>query len=667
MKPLSPQKIHQLQQMLRAAEQARASGMISQAEGLYRDVLKQAPEAWDVRQQFAILFAATGRSEEAAKQFRLIVQANPTHAPSHANLATALSESNQLNEAITEFQRAFALDPGLHGAKIAYAETLRRAKRCEESAAAYKSVLDGDKTNHAAFNGLGLVYRDMEDFPRALECFEYAVGLEPKNHEYRINFAAALRRATLPDLATEQFLAAIDLKPDWLEAVVLLGEVLQEQHRYDEARECFERAQQLKPGEPELSERIGFVYLDLGDSEHAIKQFSEVAAGFPGRYIARLGLGQAHLLAGHGKDAVNVLEALVEEFPEREAAYSSLASSRKFSPDDAVIGKLQNLAERINDDAESAISLNFALGKIFDDCKDWEQAWKYYEHGNRLKNAEYDDYQPEELEARLDALMSVFTREFIEAHQNLGVPDNLPVMIVGMPRSGTTLTEQIISSHPKVIGAGEVVFWTKAEENVPHTLKTQEPYPACMSLMQPEHARQLVDRYTALLRKIAGPGTDPARITDKLPHNFVQLGLIALLLPNVPIIHCKRDAMDNCLSIFFQNFGAKHNYAYDLHRLGHHYRQYERLMAHWHKVLPGRILDVQYEDTIADPEYWSRKLIDTVGLEWDDACLAPHKLERTVKTASLWQVRQPIYKTSVARWKHYEPWLEPLKKSLGLA
>ena len=184
--------------------------------------------------------------------------------------------------------------------------------------------------------------------------------------------------------------------------------------------------------------------------------------------------------------------------------------------------------------------------------------------------------------------------------------------------------------------------------------------------MTPDQAREIAAKYTELLRKIAGPGTNSLHITDKMPHNFVNLGLIALLFPNAPIIHCKRDALDNCLSIFFQNFAGDHPYAYDLANLGHQHKQYERLMAHWHEVLPGRIFDISYEDTIADPEFWSRQLIQHVGLQWDDACLAPHKLERTVKTASHWQVRQPIYNTSVARWKHYEQHLGPLKAALGL-
>jgi tetratricopeptide (TPR) repeat protein len=664
MKSLSPQKINQLQRMLAAAQQARQSGLLVQAESLYRDILKQAPEAWDVRQQLAMLLVTTGRTNEAVKQFRLIVQGNPTHAASHANLATALSESNQLADAINEFNRALALNPGMLAARIALAETLRRAKQYEQAVAEFKSVLNQDKTNHAAFNGLGLAYRDMDDLPRALECFEHSVGLAPSNAEYHMNFGVTLRRYKLDNLAAEQLHEAVILRPDWLDAVVLLGEVLQDQHRHDEARECFERALQLKPHEPELFERIGYVYLDMGDSEHALQMFSQIIKKHPERYKAKLGLGRAHMLAGHSANATLTFENLVQEYPDKASAFFNLAASRKFTTGDALIEPLQKLAERTSDDEQAAIPLSFALGKIFDDCKDWNSAWKYYERGNRLRNLSYN-YQPLQQEARYDALMSVFSREFIEEHRHLGVSDALPVIIVGMPRSGTTLTEQIISSHPQVIGAGEVSFWISAEEALPYALKTREPYPGCMRLITQEHMREIAHRYTTLLRKIAGPDINPARITDKMPHNFVQLGLIALLFPNAPIIHCKRNAMDNCLSIFFQNFGGDHPYAYDLSKLGHHHREYERLMAHWHAVLPGRIMDICYEDTIADPEYWSRKLIEHVRLDWDVACLAPHKLERTVKTASHWQVRQPIYNTSVQRWKNYEKHLGPLKQSLG--
>lgn len=664
MKPLSQQQLSQLQNKFAAAQQARQSGKLTQAEGLYREIIHQVPSAWDVHHQLAILLATAGRPQEAAKHFRLIVKANPTHAPSHANLANALSESGHIEEAITEFQRAIALDTSLVGARIALGETLRRAKHYSKAVDCFKSALDLDKINHAAFNGLGLAYRDLDDLPRALECLEHAVGLAPQNAEYRANFGATFRRHKLDGFAAEQFYEAILLKPDWLDALVLLAEVLQDQRRYDEAMEVYDRALQLQPGDPELIERTGYVYLDMGDTERAISQFNGVLSQHPERLMALLGLGRSHMEAGHTPDAAAALETLISHHPEEPSGYFYLAASRKFKPEDPLIPQLRKLADKADDSAGSAsISLNFALGKIFDDCKQWDAAFEHYAQGNRVRNKEYA-YQPEQLETYFSALINVFNKEFIDTHSHLGVDSRLPVFIVGMPRSGTTLTEQIISSHPEVIGAGEVVFWGHAPNSVPYMLGTNQEYPDCMALMTSDKSREIAHKYTELLRKIAGPGTAPRSITDKMPHNFVQLGLIALLFPDSPIIHCKRDAIDNCLSIFFQNFSGDHPYAYDLANLGHYYKQYERLMAHWHEVLPGRILDINYEDTITDPEYWSRKLIQHAGLEWDDACLAPHQQERTVKTASHWQVRQPIYKTSVQRWRNYEKHLGPLKKAL---
>jgi tetratricopeptide (TPR) repeat protein len=664
MKTIFPHQITRLKQMLAAAQQAQRSGMHVQAANLYRDVLKDAPEAHDVRHQFAVLLATSGHPQEAAKQFRQILKANPTHAATHANLANVLTEDGQYDEAITEFRRALALDPGLLWAHAHLGSALRLTGKAEEAIAHFRQALDMDKKNAFAFNGMGVAYRDLDDIPRALECLEHAVGLAPQNADFRINFGATLNRAQIPDLAVEQFYKAAELQPNRLEAIVMLGETLSELRRFDDAKECLDRALTLHPEMSELSERRGFVFLEMGDTGHALADFDSVLQQYPQRPMALLGAGRTHMEAGHSKEASATLEKLVELYPDTGTGYFYLAASRKFRPDDPVIPQLKKLADKTGSEDKASIALNFALGKIYDDCKQWDEAFAYYAQGNRLRNEEYQ-YQPGQEEARIDDLISVFNHALFEKHRACGAESNLPVLIVGMPRSGTTLTEQIISSHRLVAGAGEVVFWSKASQSMPYTLKTSLPYPQCMEQIVPEKAAEVADRYVNLLLKIAGPGTSPVRITDKFPHNFLNLGLIALLFPNSPIIHCKRNAMDNCLSIFFQHFGGRHPYAYDLANLGHHYRQYERLMAHWHAVLPGRILDINYEDTIADPEYWSRKLIEHVKLGWDDACLAPHKQERTVKTASHWQVRQPIYKTSVQRWKNYEKHLGPLKEALG--
>lgn len=666
MKALSPQQISRLQSMFASARQAHQGGLYAQAEVLYRDILKGASAAYEVHHHLAILLAETNRAKEAAKHFQIIVKANPAHATSHVNLANALADSGALKEAIVEYRRAISLDPKLGGAYMGLGAIFRKQGAIKEAIASYKRALDLDKVNHAAFNGLGLAYRDIEDFPRALECFEHAVGLAWDNADYRLNFGVTLRKCKLIDLAAGEFQQVVKLRPTWLEAIVLLAEVLQEQRRFDEAKECLKHALRLDPDKVELSERLGHIYLEMGDVEQAIRIFENVLASHPDRFVAMRGLGRSKMADGRITEAAALFEHAVQQFPTEADAYYFLADSKKFKLGDPIIQQLEELSAgtAIGDD-KAAISINFALGKIYDDCKQWDAAFERYANANKILNKEYD-YQRAVEEAKYAELATFFNQEFFEKYSNFGVESNLPILIIGMPRSGTTLTEQIISSHPKVKGAGEVVFWGYAPQAIPHALNTELKYPECILQLTAEKAHEIAQKYEQLLYEIAGREIIPTHITDKLPHNFIHLGLIALLFPKAPIIHCKRDPMDNCLSIFFQNFAGIHSYAYDLSNIGHHYKQYERLMAHWHSVLPGRIFDINYEDMITDPECWSRKLIEHVGLEWSNSCLAPHKLERTVRTASHWQVRQPIYKTSLKRWRNYEKHLGPLKDALGI-
>lgn len=664
MKALSPQQIARLKKMHAAAQQARQGGHAQQAAQLLQDILKEAPEAHDVRHQLAVLLATSGKPQEAVRQFRLLVKANPAHAAAHANLGNALLEAGELQEAVVELQRALALDDKLIGARLALASALRRLGRSTEAIEHYRQVLERDRVNHVAFNGMGLAYRDLNDMPRALECLEHAVGLAPDNAEYRINFGVTLERHELEFEAVEQYYKAVQLQPRMLEAMVFLGNVLDKSRRFDEALECFEQAKKLHPDELELEERIGYVYLGMGAAEKALEFFEQALQQDGTREMAWRGVGQAHQDAGKFDLAIATADKLIEMMPASPLGYTLKSRVTKVKAGDPLPDQLQNLLQEAQLTPEQTTVIEFALGKIYDDFGQPDLAFKHYAAGNRLVMSLSKPYVPSKDTERFERLMRVYSKEFFERHADCGIASDVPLLIVGMPRSGTTLTEQILSSHPQVIGGGEAIFWSRSPRAVPMTLKSKTLYPECMLEITPEKAHQIAEKYLHHLYKIAGPDAAPARITDKMPHNFTHLGLIALLFPNAKIIHCRRDPMDTCLSIFFQHFGGTHSYAYDLAHLGHHYKLYQRLMAHWHEVLPGRIMDVTYERTIADPEYWSRALIDFVGLPWDDACLAPHKLERSVKTASHWQVRQPIYKTSVARWKKYEPFLGPLKEAL---
>jgi hypothetical protein len=305
--------------------------------------------------------------------------------------------------------------------------------------------------------------------------------------------------------------------------------------------------------------------------------------------------------------------------------------------------------------------LHFALGKLYDDCREYDAAFAHFREGNALVRRGYS-YDPAEFEHQVDRLISVYTREFFTGRRHYGTDSDQPVFIFGMPRSGTTLVEQILASHPEVHGAGELTYFNEAVSEPRHGLWTAETYPERLLELGAGEVRFLGEAYLQRLRRDAA--TAP-RITDKMPQNFLCLGFIALLFPRAHYIHCRRDARATCLSVYFSYFAGVHPYAYDLSELGRYYRQYLRLMEHWRAVLPVRILDVEYEKLVGHPETESRRLIAHVDLPWDDRCLAFAETERPVRTRSLWQIRQPIYAESLEKWRNYERHLQPLLEALA--
>jgi Sulfotransferase family len=313
--------------------------------------------------------------------------------------------------------------------------------------------------------------------------------------------------------------------------------------------------------------------------------------------------------------------------------------------------------------AEGRIHLHFALAKAYEDVDRAECAFQQLLAGNRLKRQQIG-YDEAATLAMLDRVQERFTPDLIKAHEGYGEPSRVPVFIVGMPRSGTTLIEQILASHPLMFGAGELRLFDEIRTGILNVLPQSAALPEMVANMTGEQVRTVGARYLAALQQFA---PDAARITDKMPSNFLFAGLIHLALPNAIIIHAVRDPIDTCVSCFAKHFVKGHPYTYDLAELGRYYRHYQALMAHWHRVLPaGRILDVRYEDVVADLEGAARRIVDHCGLAWDPDCLAFHQTERPVRTASATQVRQPIYCNSVGRWRRYAALLPPLLAELQL-
>ena len=312
------------------------------------------------------------------------------------------------------------------------------------------------------------------------------------------------------------------------------------------------------------------------------------------------------------------------------------------------------------------MQLDFALGKAYADLKDHDRSFRHLLAGNAAKRATIA-YDEQAAFALFDRIESLFTPDLIAAKSGGGDPSPMPIFIIGMPRSGTTLVEQIIASHPVVYGAGELQNFNDVVLTVRGPDGNSLPYPEFVAALDAAALQQIGARYIALVRALAAKyeRADTARITDKMPSNYYFAGLIHLALPNAKIIHTIRDPVDTCISCFSKLFSAEQNHTYDLSELGRYYRRYERLMAHWRSVLPaGCILDVRYEDIVSDVEQQARRIIAYCGLPWTDRCLSFHETERPVRTASATQVRQPIYSSAVGRWRVYEQHLGPLLDAL---
>lgn len=633
------------------------------AEQHFIKALKINPNNIEVRAHLAFVYSATKQFAKATQELKALLKSNVNLAQTHHNLANILFEQHLYDEAVSHYQKAIKIDPQRLDTLIDLAACYQKTAQFDNALAILNQAYKLSKDNPRMLHLLGVIYAESEQYDIALNFLEKASNLAPKQTVYRLCFANVLERASLTTEAELEYHSVCENNPNFPDAFVQYGDFLLKNRYHDEALECFKRAEQLTPKSLDVLQSIAQCYSDMGNTGSAINVLTGALKDNPRSIPTFVMLGQAYQEVGKLDDAFAVSSEIISIDPNNHKSYTLQSRIKKSNPDDGLaevlLAKL-NQSNQLSDKTE----ICFSLGKVFNDHKNYLDAFKYYAQGNAEINSTIR-YSKDEDADRFSKLIEFYNVNLFNDHIELGCESNLPIIIVGMPRSGTTLTEQIISSHPDVIGGGEVAFWGAASRSLPHRLETDSKYPECVLEMKSDQSKEISEMYLRSLKKITGITNTPRHITDKLPHNFLNIGLIALLFPNLKIIHTIRDPIDTCLSIFFQYFNTKgHPYSFDLNNLGFHYKQYQRIMRHWHEVLPGRIMDIHYEDTVADPEYWSRKLIDYVGLEWDDACLAPHKLERSVKTASQWQVRQPIYKTSVQRWKNYEEFIGPLIEAL---
>jgi len=498
----------------------------------------------------------------------------------------------------------------------------------------------------------------------ALAAYDHAIKLNPHYPAALHNRGVVLLALREPAKALESFEAALTLQPAFAEALYNRANALTELKRFAEALADYERAIVVRSNYAEAFNNRGNALQELGRPLDALESYDRALALRPSYADA---LENKAILQGEFGDvdaARQALETLVRVEPRRARAHFHLVRMKRMTRDDPQLAVLEGLErDRRTTGEKEAVDISFALGKAYDDIGEYERAFARFAEGNALKRAGIV-YDEAKTLARLQRISAAFTIDAMNAYRGFGDSTAAPIFIFGMPRSGSTLIEQILSRHPEVSTRGEVDAFEEASANVVDAAGGRLPLPEMFSSLAPEQFQAIAQRY---LRKIGVEGQGQKRPTDKKPSNFLFAGLIHLALPRARLIHTRRDPIDTCWSCFSQRFGdGGLPSAYDLGELGRFYRAYESLMEHWRRVLPeGAMLTVDYEDVVADIKGQTRRILAHCGLEWNDDCLEFEKSRRQVRTASAGQVNQPLYKSAVGRGRNYKRFLGPLTNELA--
>jgi len=644
------------------AQRLLTAGKLEDAQKLIENVLGQTPDDPDAQYTFAVIQRLNSHHVEALAMLAKVLEQQPKLARAYQERALNELSLNNPMPAGKALEMAVALDPALLKSWQLLVP-LYKARGSNKALEAQQQV-DFLKTLPAELlNAISYMAAD-----RLLEAERLCRSFLKQNKTHiegmRLLAEIATRNNILDDA---EFLleSIIEFEPDHLDANIQFAGILlrrQRFHRaYDQAKKVFDNYAQARS-------RTQPVYASacygVGRNEEAIKQYLEMIDLNPTNPQLFVSLGHIHNTQGNSDLASEAFKQAYKINPNFGDAYWSLANTKSYKFDDQQVGAMQQSEASEDIAALDQIQINFALGKAFEDRRDYEQAFHHYEKGNALKKTTAH-YAAKQLQRRIDSQIQVCTREFLESKKGSGNPSSAPIFIVGLPRSGSTLLEQILASHSQVDGTMElhnILDLAKRLRGRSDNNDEHPRYPTIITELDDSYFERFGDQFmqnTQVYRESA------PFFTDKMPNNFFHIGLIKLILPNAKVIDARRHPMACCFSGFKQLFGEGQEFSYGLADIGNYYRQYVKLMDHWDNVLPGFVLRVQHEDVVDDLETQVRRILDFCGLPFEEACLAFHKTERSVRTPSAEQVRQPIYKTGLDQWRNFEEHLQPLIDALG--
>ena len=594
--------------------------------------------------------AASGQLAKAEHLCNQALDKDPFHPGALEVLGGIAAQQGRLQDAESYLRRAAAADPSCYDA-ARWLTSLLIGKNGGAEAVEFGISAVTLRPNEAeAHVILGLAAMGNGDNSLAIRSFLRAIELNPQMSGAYHNLGVAFQRDGNLDESIEAFQQAIQRSPTVMETYLHLGRSFLSKNLGDDAMRCARRALELKPASSSALRLLGDASFAATLGENGESHILEAIQSNPQSSFPHALMASRLQEQGKFDEAESSILRSMELQPNQGIAYYLLAHNRKIRESDRFLfekveplsaGNALHIAERRY--------LNFALGKAYDDLGEYERAIRHFDWAHTESEqieTPSQTIEPTRHESRVQSVIELFTKEFLEQFKGMGLDSEEPIFIFGMPRSGTTLLEQILSRHSSVGAAGEQPFWRDSGRKVVNL------YEGILDSPELQRAGQ---RYLELIRSIA-PGK--AHVTDKFPSNYVYLGLLHLVFPNAHFIHARRHPVDTCLSIYMRPFFSVQEVGRSRRRIAETYRLYRECMAHWSKTLPeSRFLDVDYERLVDSPEEITREIVAHCGLPWEDACLQPEKGDRRVVTFSKWQVRQPVYKTSVERWRNYEPWL----------
>jgi len=601
------------------------------------------------------------RFGEAEEQLKIAIDLAPNFSRLAEDLGSALAQQRKLDEAIPLFEQAVRQDPEVATAHKKLGQALAAVGRGKEADKAFETFFEKDPETGAVAVGADHMRAGREE--DAISSFRQALKDNPDNVD-AMRFLAAVyvkQEIKLRD-AEALLLRATQLAPDFANAWLDLGQALLKRGKRMEAIDAFGQATVLEPGNGIAWEKLASATAGAGYPERAAEAFRKAVNLSPNFAGFHMGFGHVLKTLGDQEASLRAYREAIRLRPDFGEVYWSMANLKIFKFEDAEVEAMEKQVENTELNEVTDVHFRFALGKAYEDRKDYDKAWAHYHSGNERQRP-LVNYDPVETNVQQDAIRSYITRDFLSKAEGNGYADEGPIFIVGLGRSGSTLVEQILASHSQVEGTEELSVLANLSDTIGRYRPDKQQYPKILDSMRPLDWRALGLEYLDGAKRYRM--TDKPIFTDKLPNNFPFVGLLHLILPNAKIINARRHPLDTCLGNYKQLFGRGQTFTYDMFELADYYKEYCLTMDHWNQLLPGKVLDVHYEETVTDLEGQVARILEHCGLPFEEKCVRFHETERAIKTASSEQVRQPIYTGGMGKWRKYEDHLGEWMEELG--